>query len=296
MGSGQPGEQQHRDDGLTPVSGADMFFADNSQRRPRRNAARALLFRNGWNSHDLMARHPTARRVHRPPATADDAFIERVLESSVWVKQHQRTLTILGVVAVLLILGFFWYRNQRERVMESAATQLTEVRQTMLSGNQALAIRDLERFLRTYGRTPAAPEARVLLAQAYLESNQPQKAITAIQNDASDLNAPLGPSAAFLLAESYEVTSQFDRAEEIYLRVADRAPFVFQKERALDAVARIRTERGNTTGAVEAYDRLLEMLPADNPDRAVFEMRRAEAQARAGTDQLRAGRGETGSD
>ncbi|MGH7554192.1 MAG: CDC27 family protein [Longimicrobiales bacterium] len=229
-----------------------------------------------------MARHPTARRLHqRPATTADDVFIERVLETTVWARTHQRWILIAGATALAMFLIFLWYGNRRDRITERAALELTVVRQTMQSGNDALAVRDLERFVESYGSTPSAPEARLMLAEAYLDSNQAQKAITATQDQANDLESHTGVAAAFLQAEAHEVLNQFQQAEAVLLRVADRASFTFQKERALDAVARIRTEHGDAAGAVQAYDRLLELMPRDNQNRIVYEMRRAEAQARA---------------
>jgi tetratricopeptide (TPR) repeat protein len=227
-----------------------------------------------------MVRHPTARRVHRP-ADADDVFVERVLETTVWARTHQRRIVIFGVTALVLALSFLWYRNFRSTLSERAASELTTVRQTVLSGNMALAVRDLETYLETYGGTPQAREARLLLGQSYLETNQPQKAVETIQAQAGNLGDPLGPSSAFLLADAHEALGDFPRAEEVLLRIADGAPVSFQKERALDAVARIRTERGDAAGAVAAYDRLLALLSETSPDRVVYDMRRAEAQARA---------------
>lgn len=228
-----------------------------------------------------MARHPTARRTHRPAPSSDDVFVERVLETSAWARTHQRAIITLSITVLVLAVGVLWYRNYRGQLRERAATELAQLRQTVSSGNDALALRDLERFVERFDGTPSAPEARLMLAQAYLDSSQPPRAIETIQNLAGDLDEPLGPASAFLLADAHEAANQLDRAEEVLQRIADRAPFLFEKERALDAVARIRMERGDPAGAAQAYDRLLELLPANNPDRVIYEMRRAEAHARA---------------
>jgi predicted negative regulator of RcsB-dependent stress response len=227
-----------------------------------------------------MPRHPTARRIHRPAPASDDVFVERVLETTVWAKTHQLPLIITAVAVVAIVgLGLF-YRNYRTQLRTEAATQLTQIRQTVLSGNQALASRDLEQYLETFGGTPSAPEARLMLAQSYLLDGQAPKAIEVLENQAGDLRHPMGTAAAFLLADAYENASQLDRAETVLLRIASGAPFDFEKERAWDGVARLRLERGDAAGAVQAYDRLLEVLASNNPDRSVYEMRRAEAQAR----------------
>jgi predicted negative regulator of RcsB-dependent stress response len=248
---------------------------------PQRGTGGRLFLQPVTSGFRSMVRHPTARKVHRPPPTADDVFVERVLETSAWARTHQRALIIAGVAVGALLGGTLIYRNHRANVLDNAATELTQVRQTALAGNHALAVRDLERFLDRFGDTPSAAEARLMLGEAYLDSGQPQNAIEAVGDQAADLNEPLGVPAAFLLASAFEAANQLDRAEAEYLRIAERAPLVFQKERAWDAVARLRTERGDNAGAVQAYDRLLEILPTDNQDRVVYEMRRAEVQARA---------------
>lgn len=228
-----------------------------------------------------MARHPTARRAQPAASTDDDAFIERVLESTAWAKTHQRVILWGGVVLLILVGSVLWYRNYRATLETNAAVQLTTVRQTVSSGNHALAVRDLERYLEQYGSTASAAEARLMLAQEYLATNQPQQAIEAVREQAQDLSDPLGPPAAFLLAAGLESVNQFDRAETVLLRLAESAPLMSQKESALDALARNRMERGDAAGAAQAYNQLLELLPENSPGRPVFEMRRAEAQARA---------------
>lgn len=230
----------------------------------------------------MTTRHPTARRTHRPQPTSDDLFVEKVLETTVWARSHRRALIAGSIALVVLLTSALWYRSYRAQRTDRAATELTQIRQTLLTGNDALAIRDLETFLDRYGGTPSEPEARLMLGQALLNTSQPQRAIEVVEPQAGNLRRPLGPAAAFLLADAYESATQLDRAEAVHLNIAERAPFLYQQQRALDAAARLRIERGDDTGAVQLYDRLLALLPADNPDRMVYEMRRAEARARAG--------------
>jgi predicted negative regulator of RcsB-dependent stress response len=228
-----------------------------------------------------MARHPASRRVHRRPSAPDDRFVEGVLESTAWAKTHARTLIIGGITVILLAVALLWWRTSRSALAESATTRLTTLRQTVQTGNPAVAIRDLEAFLQNFGSTAAADEARLLLASAQLEAGQPQPAVETVQELAVDLDQPMGPPAAFLLGAAYEALNQFDRAEEVYLRVGNDARFDYQQRQGIEHAARVRLENGNPAGAAELYDRLIAMLPDASPERAVFEMRRAEAQALA---------------
>lgn len=229
-----------------------------------------------------MARHPTARKAHRDRAVnPDDVFVEKVLETSAWAKHNQRLITFGIITAAVVLLGGWWYRNNQQRIRDQAAIEILQVRQTAQSGNPALTIRDAEAFIDRFGDAAAAIEARLILGQAYLESNQPQQAIDAVSGLAGDLDTPSGVSAAMLTAAAHESATRLDEAERVLLRVADGAPFDYQKLAALDNGARIRFERGNPAGAAELYGRILDLLPDDSQDRPVFVMRRAEALAAA---------------
>jgi predicted negative regulator of RcsB-dependent stress response len=230
-----------------------------------------------------MARHPTAHRVHREHVAPDDAFLEGALKTTAFVQQNRRLLITAVVSVVVLGLLLFVWRNNTRRLTEAAAVEILQVRQTAQSGNPALTIRDTEAFLDRFGSTPSAVEAKLLLGQAYLESNQAQPAIDAVRDLAGNLSTPSGISAAMLTAAAHEAAARFDEAEQILLRIADRAEFDYQKTTALDNAARIRLERGQPAAAADLYDRILQLLPTDSQDRPVFEMRRAEARAATST-------------
>jgi hypothetical protein len=227
-----------------------------------------------------MVRHPTARRTPREAAPPDDVFVESVLEGSVWAKQNARILTITVSTVLVIVLGFLYYRNYRSRLRDVAETQLTQIRTTLLAGNAALAINDLDTFLSRFGSTPTASEARVLLARAYLENQEPQKAIDVISSQARDLQASLGVQSAMLLADAYESAVQEDRAVEVLLRVGSGAPYDYQRRLALENAARVRLEQGNAQAAVDLYDRILKDLPIESPERSLYQLRRAEAAAK----------------
>jgi predicted negative regulator of RcsB-dependent stress response len=225
-----------------------------------------------------MAKHPTARRVHRTD-NADDAFVAGVLESSVWARNHQRIITIGGVALVLLLAVFLYLRNYRSNLSNQATVQLTAVRQTVLQGNRQLAIRDLNTYVSKYGKTSSGDEARLMLAQLYAEEKQTANAVKAIKPIANEPGGSNGASAALLLGAIYEAGKQPGEAEKVYLQIADDARFGFEKREALERAAGLRLQRGNTAGAAELYDRALKTLPEDSPERTVYQMRIAEVTA-----------------
>ncbi|HEX7118736.1 MAG TPA: tetratricopeptide repeat protein [Longimicrobiales bacterium] len=228
-----------------------------------------------------MARHPNARRVHHGAADPDDAFVARLLETTAWARNHSRALTFAGIALVVAIVATVYYRNFQATARAAADAQFAVVQQTVASGNHALAIRDLEDFLTTYGATPAAAHARVLLAQSYMAEGDPQKAIAAVEPLAGSIGEGMGTTAALLKAAALEASDRVDDAEALYLRIADRARYDYERKDALDAAARIRMERGDAAGAAQLYERLVELSDEGSGDRAVFELRLAEARTRA---------------
>src|SRR5690606_6387738 len=229
----------------------------------------------------MPTRHPTARRIHRGQTAPDDVFVANVLELSAWIKQHRRALTVAVIAILLALVVGVYYRNTRVAIANRATAELAALRQTVASGNRAVAIQELQTFINRYGSTAASAEARILLGQLYLEEGNPEQAIQTLNRMARDLDHPLGPTAAFLVGAAHEAANRSGEAERVYLRIADGAAFQYQRLDALDAAARIRQDRGDFAGAVALYDRILGMLPADAPERAFYEMRRAEAQTRA---------------
>jgi tetratricopeptide (TPR) repeat protein len=232
-----------------------------------------------------MTRHPTARRVHRQDAAPDDAFVAGVLETSVWAKRHQRALIIGGIVVAVLVIGLVLFLNQRNNQRARAAAELSQVRTLAFSGNTPLAIRDLEQYLARYGNTPSAAEARLLLARAYLDAGQIQPAIETAQRLSRNVGSDLGVNAAMLVAAAHEMAGEHQRAEELYMRVGSDGRFLFQRQEGLDNAARIRTLRGDLAGAVQIYERVLEMTPEAAAERQFFELRLGEARSLAANPQ-----------
>jgi predicted negative regulator of RcsB-dependent stress response len=228
-----------------------------------------------------MTRHPTARRVHRQPDAPDDAFVAGVLETSAWARQHQRKLIIGGVLAAVILISLVLWLNNRATQRERAAVELSQVRAIAMSGNTALAIRELEDYVARFGGTPSGAEGRLLLARNYMDAGQYQQAASTAQPLARDVGTDMGVNAAMLLGAAQEAAQDPQRAEETYLRAGNGARFLFQRQEALDQVARLRLQRGDVAGAVQMYQRIIELTPLENPDRQVFELRLGEAQARA---------------
>jgi predicted negative regulator of RcsB-dependent stress response len=226
----------------------------------------------------MTKHHPTSRRVHRTHSD-EDAFVAAALESSAWARTNQRWILIGTVVVVALFGGLLYYRNFQTSKVERATAELTNVRQTVLGGNRQLAQRDLQNFVTRYDGTAAADEARLMLAQIYLEDGKPADAIRAVEKMAARPGEAGGATAALLLGAAQEASKNPDAAEQTYLEIADEARFGFEKREALERAAAIRLAKGNPAGATELYQQAMDTYPEDAPERSVYQMRIAEVTA-----------------
>ena len=227
-----------------------------------------------------MVKHPTSSRVHRE-AEVEDAFVARVVEYSEWARRNTRIVIIAAVLLFIAVAALLYWRNYQQQMDASATSQLTEIQQTVASGNTALAVQDLEAYLANFSGTDAAGEARLMLAQIYLDEGRYREALETVEPIAGDLDGPMGTAAAFLRAGAHEGLDQHGQAEQVYLSIADGAPMEFQQQRALSDAARIRMDQGNASGAAELYRRLVSAVGEDHPERGLFEMRLAEAETAA---------------
>lgn len=230
-----------------------------------------------------MAAQSIASRS-RPPQRpdTDDALMARALEFSAWAKNNVRMIVAGAVVVGLVVslLAYYWmYRADR---MERAAAGFMQLEQTLASGNAQLAQRDLERFAASFDGTPYADEARVALAQIHLQEGRAQEAVAAAQPVAGDIDgSPVGAQAALLVAAAQAAGGDAEAAVQTYLRVAQEPAAGFRRAEALSAAALLRMESGDFAGAAELFGRAAELSEEGTIERAMYEMRTAEAQARA---------------
>jgi predicted negative regulator of RcsB-dependent stress response len=228
-----------------------------------------------------MPKHPTSPRVPSPAPEPDDKFIFAVERTAIWARAHTRELIIGAVVlAVVIAAGFYYWESQR-RVEAEASVRLSEVQQTVMTGNIPLAIRDLQAYLNTFGGTRAAREARIMLADLFLSQERPQDAVAALGRLPRDLDEPVGLAAAQIQAAAQEAMGDYDAALDTYQRIARNARFEFQRREALSDAARLALDTGRADLAADLYDRLIQTFDEADPSRGYYEMWRAEAQARA---------------
>ena len=230
-----------------------------------------------------MAAQPAAsRKKPSAQASSEDLFTARALEFTDWARRNIRLIIGVAVALAVIVGGLIYYRMYRAAREERAAMEFANVEQTAASGNLPLATRDLQAYVRRYEGTSYGDEAALALAQLYLSQDSAAKAVAVLQ-DATDRidDSVVGPQAALLLGAAQQAAGKPDLAVQAYLAVADQAEMEMYQVQGLQNAAILRAERGDFKGAAELYRRLVDMQEEGSVDRQLYEMRLAEAEARA---------------
>jgi predicted negative regulator of RcsB-dependent stress response len=224
---------------------------------------------------------PRSRR-HAAAAEIDDPMVARAVEFAAWARRNATLLIIAGVVLVVAIGGFFWYRADQARQNERAAASFAEIQQMMAVGNTEAAVAQLDRFVVAHSGTVYADEGRIALGQHHLEEGNPSAAVAALQGMQDRIqSSPVGTAGALLLGTAQHAAGDHEAAIRTYLLVGERARFEHQRLDGLSNAALVREEAGDMTGAAELYRRILGLTPEGSFERSMYEMRLAEVEAQA---------------
>ena len=220
-------------------------------------------------------RKPSPRRG-APQGSEDDAFSARILEFVLWARQRVEFLIAAGVAVVLLLVGGIYYMNQRADRMARAASELEVIQQTIPFVPPEEWAQQVDEFLARFGGTPYEVEARLVYGEVLLRENRAQEAVDVLREVAPSYRNPLGLQASFLLALAYEEVEAWSEAARIYGELENRGEFTFQRREAAEGLARSALAQGDSTTAVQAYQRLVDGAQQDEGIRSYFEMRLAE--------------------
>lgn len=215
------------------------------------------------------------------PAEQEDVFVAKTLEAANWAQRNRPMITAAIVLIGLGVAALVYYGRYRSTLNVTAASQLEQLQQRLELGDAANVRADLDLYVERFSSTSFADEARLTLGHLLATEGDFQGAADVLEPLAGDVRSPLGAQAAVLLAAVAEDMGDLQVAEGLYERLADRAQLGFQVEDALFAAARIRRERGDYSGALAMYDRLLDAMDEDDPGRGRIEMWRAEVAVKA---------------
>ncbi len=226
---------------------------------------------------------PSPARPSTTQTSGEDAFTAAILRFVGWARDRTQTLIVACVILAVVTVGTVYWIDQRGIQLDAAAGELEELQQNVGFEDPATAEASIQGYLDRHGETRFGVEARLLLARVHLVSGgDPSAAIEALEVVAPDYSSALTVDATFMLAAALEQAERWEEAVEIYEQLMSRVDFSFQRTEAGVGLARSRLAQGDTAGAVQAYESILDALEADDPTRPGYEMRLAELTAREG--------------
>jgi tetratricopeptide (TPR) repeat protein len=206
-----------------------------------------------------------------------DRFVERTFDWAHWAETHRREMVGGAIALLVLIAGFFVYRDVSRGAEEEAARDYLMARQAYFAGNYQLAVSDLQGYLDRHGDSPYADDALLFLGESQLLAEQPAEAVATIERLLDDHGgSPLADNARRLLAAAYGQAGQLDRAVEVYREAIENAAFDEQRVQLRTSLAELYASQSRKAEAVEEYRAIVELAPegaaADEARRAIAEL------------------------
>jgi len=171
-----------------------------------------------------------------PPAARRYGVDEESM--SEWFVHHKREIGWAALAVVLMVGGFWFYERSRSIKGQRAETAYFQARQSMVSGNPAGAVTDLQRVVTRYEGTQAGAQAALTLAQAQYDQKKYKEGIEGLKK--AEPKAPDNFKASFAVLEAagYEELKDFASAAEAFKRAAAATRFPAEKTQYQAAAAR----------------------------------------------------------
>ncbi|MDX1622997.1 MAG: tetratricopeptide repeat protein [Gemmatimonadota bacterium] len=191
-----------------------------------------------------------------------DRFVEQTFDWAHWVETHGKQVVGGLVVLVLLIAGFFVWRNMERGAEEQAARDYLQARQAYFAGNFPLAANDLSGFLDRHGGSSYADDAHFFLADAYYKAGQPERAIEELREFFEQRgDSPFTDNARRLLAAVYQQTGRYDQAIETYREAIESAEYDELEIQLRRSLAKVFEAREQTDLAADQYRKIITLEP-----------------------------------
>jgi predicted negative regulator of RcsB-dependent stress response len=202
-----------------------------------------------------------------------DAFVD-------WLEIHSRGVMYASIGLLVIAGGVWFWRQSNARQSESAQAMLGEAESAVASGNVPLAQSDLEKLVQRYGRTDAARQAHVLLAQVHYDRGEYQQGIQELKVVTEDNDAYTAASAMNLSAAGLEQAGKFADAAAMYQKAAQKAPYRTDRDVYMASAARALTSAGKVAEAKKIWSDLAK--DDQSPANAEARVRLGELDAKAG--------------
>ena len=182
--------------------------------------------------------------------TEDWSFID-------WIQANTRSVTIGAAIVLLGGAGYWFYVKSAEIKRANAERGLTQAKQSLAAGNQALASTDLQRVATRYKGTPAGVSAAMLLAQLNYDQDKYAEGIDVLKPYQSSSAAGASLAAIWALTGDGELSQgKASEAAESYRKAAEASAYDGEKAMNSARAARALTLAGKTAEAKAIWERL----------------------------------------
>lgn len=183
--------------------------------------------------------------------TEDWSFID-------WIQANTRSVTIGAAIVLLGGAGYWFYVKSAEIKRANAERGLTQAKQSLSAGNQALASTDLQRVATRYKGTPAGVSAAMLLAQLNYDQDKYAEGIQVLAPYQSSSAAGASLPSVWALRGDGEISQgKAAEAAESYRKAADASAYDSEKALYHARSARALMLAGKPAEAKAIWERLV---------------------------------------
>ena len=175
-----------------------------------------------------------------------------------WIQANTRAVTVGAVIVVLGGLGYWFYMRSGEIKRTNAERGLSQAKQSLAAGNQALASTDLQRVATRYKGTPAGVSAAMLLAQMNYDQDKYAEGIQVLTPyQTASAAGPSLPAVLALIGDGEISQGKADAAAAAYGRASDASKLESEKALYQARSARALMAAGKNAEAKAIWERLV---------------------------------------
>ncbi len=198
--------------------------------------------------------------------TKSDFFTELLFQATdFFEKNRTAVLSVLGAIVLAIAGAFFWNREQASKNQDATA-KLEVVIKRYEAGNYSGAIEGdsttigLKEIAKTYSGTPSGEQAKLYLANAYVQLRNYDEAQKAFESISS--SSPLVKGSALAgEAACYEQKKEYKKAAQFFRRAADAIRNDAIAPIYLDNAGRNFELAGEKSDALSIYEKLKKDYP-----------------------------------
>jgi outer membrane protein assembly factor BamD (BamD/ComL family) len=199
-----------------------------------------------------------------------DKLVTAYFQSKDWIsstENKRKIYTIVGIIAVVIILGFL-YINNRKAKSEEAETKLSAIItlyeqgkfQEAINGDPQQQIMGLNDIVNNYGGTESGQTAKLYLGNCYYYLNDYDNAFKYF-DDYSGSNDIIKSSCISGMAAVYEAKNELKKAGEYYEKAAKVNKDLLTNQENLFYATRDYMQAGDKENAKRVYNLLRDNYP-----------------------------------